>query len=516
MIYILQWAMLMVLLGLTACGSDNLSTAQSDTASSEAMSFESSTAEVRRTSSEPKTSTHSGVHESSNSIDSLSSDAPAVLSSSADNVHRSSEKILSSSEVPMSSTAALSKRENLRHDLEYIFDETDAVKTYEIIIDTKALARLDAAPKMENYEYAHLVFKGDTIRDIQVRYKGSFGAWADCTSGEMGSPEGEKTCIKLALKLKINSEKHSDRLFFGMKKLIFHHMHFYRDQMKERLSYWMHRQMGSIAPRAVHAKIKINGKLIGLFTHVEYIDGRFTRDRFKDGEGNVYKEIIPLKYDMVTPSPSLNYVLKTNEDEDPTHEIWQSLERDVLEANEPARIKAVIRKNMDVPSLVSSVLTSMAIMHWDSPFVRDDGHNSYWYADTLTGKLYTIPWDMDNADFIPRMAPFWGGLVEVEKEARAALACNSQHRTNKIAQHWLCFPEASEALDKLLDEVYPQVNTKLDEWAAQIEPAHKQARAAHQGTFPETGALTMKEWKNTLNTLKETIEKGRKVVKGWR
>ncbi len=82
--------------------------------------------------------------------------------------------------------------------------------------------------------------------------------------------------------------------------------------------------------------------------------------------------------------------------------------------------------------------------------------------------------------------------------------------------HWLCFPESKEALDKLLDEVYPQIDTKLDEWAAQIEPAHKQVRAANEGTFPQSGALTVKEWKSALNELKGNIEKGRQVVESWR
>ncbi|MGL1903140.1 MAG: CotH kinase family protein [Fibrobacterales bacterium] len=514
--YLLTWGMLTVLLGITACGPDNVSPTHSDNSSNDMSSNAGVTQAIEVESSETNNAIPTDIHVSSSSIYSMSSADTVEAPSSLHDVRSSSEDIHSSSEEHLSSGAALSKRNKLRHDLDFIFDQTGTIKTYEIIIDEKALARLDAAPKMEAYEYAHLVFQGDTIRDIQVRYKGSFGAWADCTTGDLGSPEGEKTCIKLSMKLKFNTENHPDQLFFGMKKLIFHHMHFYRDQMKERLSYWMHRQMGSIAPRAVHAMIKINGKRVGLFTHVEHIDGRFTRDRFKDGEGNVYKEIMPLRWDMVTNSGSLNYVLKTNEDESPTHEIWQSLEGEILEASGTKSITAVLRKHMDVSSLVSSVLTSMAIMHWDSPFVRDDGHNSYWYADTLTGKLYTIPWDMDNADYVPKMAPFWGGLVEVEKEARAALACNSQHRENKIAQYWLCFPEAKDALDKLIDEVYPQVNTKLDEWAAQIEPAHKTLRADNQGTFPQTGALTTKEWKNALNTLKETIEKGRQVVEGWR
>ncbi len=507
--YLSKLLTLAFICGLMACSSDTLSTKQSDSSSSV-------TNEALSESSDSKPSSSIRPKAPSSTIDTQSSENSTEQTSSSFEGETSSEIAISSSEEPSSSGASLSKREKLREDLEYIFDEATPVKTYEIIIDKKALSRLDAAPAKEIYEYAHLVFKGDTIPDIQVRYKGSFGAWAHCVTGDEWSIDGEKKCIKLSMKLKLNSDKHPDRKFYGMKKLMFHHMHFYEDQLTERLAYWMHRQMGSYAPRAVHAKIKINGTIVGLFTHIEHIDGRFTRDRFEDGEGNVYKEIMPLKDDRLTFDGQLYGALKTNEDEQPTHEIWHSLEEAIDSANKPADIKAAIRKNMDVPSLVNSVLTSLSIMHWDSPYLRDDGHNSYWYADTLTGKLYTIPWDMDNADFIPRMAPFWAGMIEVHKEVKSALACNSQNRKNKLAKYWLCFPEAKESLDKLLEEVYPEINSKIDEWVAQIEPAHKQVRAANQGSFPETGALTMKQWKNAVNSLKERVEKGRKVVLGWK
>ncbi len=101
--------------------------------------------------------------------------------------------------------------------------------------------------------------------------------------------------------------------------------------------------------------------------------------------------------------------------------------------------------------------------------------------------------------------------ISSDKEVKSALACNSQNRKNPLGMHWLCFPEAKEALEKLLNEVYPQI-TKLNEWVTQIEPAHKQVRAANQGAPPQDGALTMTQRENAMSSLKDAVRKGHKVV----
>ncbi|MGL1936711.1 MAG: CotH kinase family protein [Fibrobacterales bacterium] len=403
-------------------------------------------------------------------------------------------------------------------DSDYIFNDDAPVKVYNILIEPDALERLDADPMAEVYESAHIVFEGDTIRDIQVRYKGGRGAWYPCGDSEHYGLGGIKTCIKLSTKVKFNTDTDPDRKFFSLKKLQFHHMHHYDSQLRERIAYWFHREMGNPAPRLVHAQLKINDELIGLFSLVEQVDGRFTREHWEDGEGNLYKELLPVAGDSLTHDTTFMNALKTNEDENPTFTAMQTFEQEILDASTEDEIKEVISKWWDVPQLVSTILTSAALRHWDSPYLRIQymGHNSYWYSDPTEGKLYSIPWDTDNAHLSIHGRPNDFSKDHMKHEdVLDALQCESPV-DNQFMGHWLCFPdEAKEALDRLINDVYPMAETMIDKWKGQINDATKEAYTTHGDGFPKTGALKPKKWKAAIAEEKKILREGLSAVEEW-
>ena len=159
-----------------------------------------------------------------------------------------------------------------------------------------------------------------------------------CLSGEgFLSTEGEKECTKLSTKVKINWED-SDDTFYEVKKLQFHSQNLDPTKMHERLGYWLFRETGVPAPRSVHARLIINGQFNGIYALTEQIDGRFTRENFDDGTGNLYKEIWPITNSGVPmPAEPLQNALKTNEDEDPRFEIIQQFAQAVVDADGSAR-----------------------------------------------------------------------------------------------------------------------------------------------------------------------------------
>ena len=119
-------------------------------------------------------------------------------------------------------------------DSEYIFDQ-DRLHTFELLLPRTALEKLDNDPAAEEYVEGSLVFEGDTISPVGIRYKGSIGGFVSCVSGsDWTNPSGHKTCTKLSMKVKINWEGREEK-FYKLNKLQFHSQNLDPSQMHERL-----------------------------------------------------------------------------------------------------------------------------------------------------------------------------------------------------------------------------------------------------------------------------------------
>lgn len=289
---------------------------------------------------------------------------------------------------------------------EVLFDQ-NVIHTFEIDLPEDALAEIDADPAAEEYVEGSLVFNGERIDAIGIRYKGSIGSFLGCTSGPNPfQPSGEKTCTKQSLKLKINWDG-ADTEFFGQRKVQLHSMNLDTSFMRDRLSYLLFAQAGVTAPRSTHARVVINGEFVGLFALVEQIDGRFTRDRFEDGKGNLYKEAWPFDDNgNVRPSVQMLASLRTNEDDGASSEIIESFANDLLEsgaATDEEAARTVLSQWTDLETFVSYAVVDRAINHDDGPFhwYCNSGpcepHNFYFYEEPTSRRVHIIAWDLDNA-----------------------------------------------------------------------------------------------------------------------
>ena len=402
-----------------------------------------------------------------------------------------------------------------------IFDQNQ-LYTFEIKLPTTALARLDANPANEIYEEGTLIFQGDTISPVGIRYKGSIGAFVGCTSGFFPlDPSGRKTCPKLSMKVKINWEGRAEK-FYDLKKLQFHSMNQDDSQMRERLGYWLFRQMKLPAPRAVHSRLIINGEFIGVFALVEQIDGRFTRYNWDDGKGNLYKEIWPLDTDGNSQSASTFVnALKTNEDENPSVNLIQSFGNDIAEATD-SELKDVIEKWTDINSFINYAAVDRSIKHDDGPFhwyCGGDGcsnHNYYWYEEPDAEKLHLIVWDLDNAfethtDFNPVVSipdkfgetrndckPFSSGFFGISQRSAAC---------DKLTAGWAKFEEEFDAA-KATFIAGPfseeSVNQQLSLWREQIRASTQEASDKYGND-----AVSIVRWESAMENLKEQCRRGR-------
>ncbi len=388
---------------------------------------------------------------------------------------------------------------------EVVFDEA-RVATYALTIAPADWAQLNATARDEQYVPATLTYDGEVLADIGVRYKGGFGTLALCFDGQ-----GNRTCPKLSMKLKFDAYVAGQR-FYGLKRLNFHAMMYDPSHVKDRLAYGLFRAAGVPAPRAVHARITVNGELLGLFALVEEIDGVFTKDRFAaidGGDGNLYKEVWPQGTD---PAPYAA-ALDTNE--------GASVDRIVrfagaLTAAGDAAFRATLAQWTDVDALMNYLAVDRFIDHWDGIvgwYCDGAGncvnHNFFWYEQADADRLWLLPWDMDNTFQVPSPIresygmPDWNGSSSCASipvffgiPGRAP-ACDPLIRRLGT----LTWPEYQAATAALLaGAAAPGVlEARLDELAAQLAP-HVAEDPAGPGTAAWQAALD--ELRTELPTLR--------------
>ncbi len=412
----------------------------------------------------------------------------------------------------------------LNLDSDVVFDQ-DKLHTYELILPEENLAIIDANPAAEQYVEGSLVFQGDTISPVGVRYKGSIGAFVGCLSGSnVFVPSGSKTCTKLSMKIKINYAD-PELKFYGLKKLQFHSMNQDDSQMRERLGYWLFDQMNVPAPRAVHARLVINGVYSGVYALVEQIDGRFSRYHFDGGDGNIYKETWPIDSDghAYTTQRYLNG-LKTNEDENPSVAIIEAFGK-AIEQSEGESLLTAIESYNDIDEILRYSVVDRVIRHDDGPFhwyctgSNCSNHNYYWYEDPIDLKLHLIAWDMDNAfenlgsqpNAVTNIPDAWGKTSNNCEPFSSGFFVPITQRSaacDKLINGWTQYLDEYEQIkSNFIDGPFSQASADamLDKWAGQISAATQEARSTHGD------AVSLSQWQSAIEELKAQMEVGRSL-----
>ncbi len=406
----------------------------------------------------------------------------------------------------------------LNSEPEYLFDQ-DSLYTYELILPESALEEIDKDPTAEEYVEGTLVFLGDTISPVGIRYKGSIGAFVGCVSSlNFAEPSGYKTCPKLSMKVKINWEGREEK-FYKLKKLQFHSMNNDNSQMRERLGYWLFGEMGIPTPRCVHAKLVINGDYVGVFALVEQIDNRFIKQNFNDDLGNLYKEVWPLTADGV-PHDDQRYidVLKTNENSNPNISLIKSFAQKMADA-EPQDARTILESHTKIDELISYAVVDRTIRHDDGPFHwycnQDpcESHNFYWYEEPNNELLHLIPWDLDHAfeniindvNFVTPIADEWGQTRNNCEPFRYGLFRLQQKSAScdKITETWATYKDEYESKkQEFINGPFSSssVHQMLDKWEVQIREATAEAKEQH------TEAISLGEWKAAINELKNQVD----------
>ena len=399
----------------------------------------------------------------------------------------------------------------------YLFDQ-EVVHTFGLEVSDDDLALLDADPVAEQYVPATLIFEGETIAEVGLRYKGSVGAFVGCLDGpHLLEPSGSKTCTKLSMKVKINFVD-PDRELHGVRRLQFHSQNLDPSLMHERLGYWLFAEMGVPAPRSTPARVLINGDYVGLFALTEQIDGRLTRRLFADGTGNLYKEVWPVDQDgQGHGAETFLAGLRTNEDDDPSAERFVDFGAALVRDGATVDLAPWV----DVEELITYSVVDRTIRHDDGPyhwycFEACGNHNYYWYEHPETGRFHLIAWDLDNAfenlrqpNPITAIADAWGwtqndcqpypyGPFNVPQRSAAcdplfAALVAERELYDEVRAEFVSGPLSPDAVEPLIER-----------WADLIEPHVAEASRLHDD------APSVEEWRAALGALVDDLDKARR------
>jgi spore coat protein H len=270
----------------------------------------------------------------------------------------------------------------------------ETLPTFELSLPPERWQYLQAHARDEDYEPAELRFRGEVVGQVGLRFKGNVGTLSNCFDAE-----GNLTCRKLSMKVKLD-EYEPELRFYGLKRFNLHSMIRDATLLHEKLTYDLYREVGVSAPRSSWAIATVNGVSLGLFSLVEEVDGRFTKDRWlEDGDGNLYKEAWPRS----TAPEEYAAAIETNEDT-ATHEAFATFAGDLAAATDAASRRRALGRWMDLEELARYMAVDDAIANIDGAtaiYCRPDepaacgNHNYFFYLSEDEARFRLVPWDLD-------------------------------------------------------------------------------------------------------------------------
>ena len=225
------------------------------------------------------------------------------------------------------------------------------------------------------YVRANVSIDGQRVEDVGIRKKGFLGSLSES---------------KPSLKVKFNEYVPGQR-FSGWKRMTLNNSVQDPSYMNQCLGYRLFEAAGVPAPRCSFATVRVNGRNLGVYVHVESIKKPFLGRYFDDTSGNMYEGTLSdFRPDWVA-----TYERKTNESDPLGSEDRSDLLAIVgaLTLEDDAVLLTALGGLIDLDSFYSFWVVESMLAHWDG--YAGNNNNHYIYADPATGKFTFIPWGAD-------------------------------------------------------------------------------------------------------------------------
>lgn len=226
-------------------------------------------------------------------------------------------------------------------------------------------------PNPYTYYHANVTIDGERMENVGIRMKGL-----------LGSVNAQRPSIKL------HFDKFEDKQrFSGLEMMTLNNNDSDVDQMSQYLSYFVFRKAGLPAPRCSFARVTVNGRYLGVYSHVESVRKRFLKRNFGSSKGTLYEGQISDFRD--------DYVMTFENKRDSNDEDRADLARAIraVESSDDELLNA-LGDVFEIDSLYRYLACECLVGFWDS--YSGNKNNYFVYRDPSDNRFRFIPWGTDS------------------------------------------------------------------------------------------------------------------------
>ena len=239
------------------------------------------------------------------------------------------------------------------------------VRTFDFELSEAALNQLRRAPR--SYVSGTVREGSRVLTNVAIRIKG------------MGSFRSIDEKPSLAVKF---DEFATNQQYRGLNKLMFNNSVQDRTYLAEMIATQMFRDAGVPAARNTHARLKLNGRDLGLYVAIEAMNRQFLKQHFESSAGNLYEAYLL----------DVNARMEQDSGEPSDQSDVRALYAATLIA-EPSSRWRELNRVLDVDRFVSFIAMEMLTCHWDGYAIHTNNYRIY--RDPKTDKFVFITHGID-------------------------------------------------------------------------------------------------------------------------
>ena len=241
------------------------------------------------------------------------------------------------------------------------------------------------------FEYSHfnatVAVNGQVLDDVDIRKK-----------GYLGSLSARRPSFKLNF-----DERKPGRRHYGLERMTLNNNNQDSSNTHTCMAYELFREAGVVAPRCNFARVSVNGKDLGTYSHVESIKKAFLKRNFDNDAGNLYEaqgaDFGEKRQD--------NFQLKTNRAINDRSDL--SAVVSALSATDE-NLPGLLSQLVDLDAFITFWAMEAITGHWDG--ATSNANNYFTYNNPDNGRFYYIPWGTDAALeqrslLNPNTGPLW-------------------------------------------------------------------------------------------------------------